>query len=156
MERLLELQCIGQSDIVSTDDGFTFVTKSLSDILSEKNITHMAIVKDKYNMVESCGSSKNTIVNPGKGVCINPIKRRSDLICAIDIFDEYDRYYPAYTGKSLKIDVVFGEIGAPYGNVKKRLPVARINGYEDYKGTYIQNISLIRLAKAGILKKSDI
>ena len=120
---------------------------------STSKISHIAIAVDSKNMIESVGSSKNTKLNPGKGVCINPIKRRSDFICAIDIFEEFDRYYPAYKGPSLKIDVVFGAIGAPYGNVAKRLNVAKINGFSDYKGTYLQNLSLIRLAKAGKLKK---
>ena len=38
-ERLVHLQCIRASDIICTDDGFCFVTKSLSDILAEKEIT---------------------------------------------------------------------------------------------------------------------
>ena len=36
--RLIEAECINQSDIISTEDGFFFVNKSLSDILAEKNI----------------------------------------------------------------------------------------------------------------------
>ena len=35
---LMEAKCINQSDIISTEDGFFFVNKSLSDILAEKNI----------------------------------------------------------------------------------------------------------------------
>lgn len=36
--RLIGAECINQSDIISTEDGFFFVNKSLSDILAEKNI----------------------------------------------------------------------------------------------------------------------
>ena len=36
--RLLEAQCINQSEIVSTEDGFFFINKSLSNILAEKGI----------------------------------------------------------------------------------------------------------------------
>ena len=35
---LIEAKCINQSDIISTEDGFFFVNKSLSDILAEKDI----------------------------------------------------------------------------------------------------------------------
>lgn len=73
------------------------------------------------------------------------------------IFDKYIhydiKYYPRYTGKSYMIDKVFKEIGAPYGSVTKRKPVAIINGYSDYKGTASQNLKLISFAKQGRLKK---
>ena len=36
--RLIEAECINQSDIISAEDGFFFINKSLSDILAEKNI----------------------------------------------------------------------------------------------------------------------
>ena len=134
-----------------------YLTPAAGDLLffgkSKTKITHVAIAVDGKNMIESIGSSKNTKLNPGKGVCINPIKRRSDLIACIDIFEEHEVYYPRYSGNSLKIDIVFGEIGAPYGNVAKRFKVAKINGFGDYRGTYVQNIALIRLAKAGKLRK---
>lgn len=35
---LIKAECINQSDMISTEDGFFFVNKSLSDILAEKNI----------------------------------------------------------------------------------------------------------------------
>ena len=62
-------------------------------------------------------------------------------------------YYKKYTGLSLKIDTVFKAIGAPYGSVIKRTPVAKKNGCSNYKGTVTQNLSLIKLAKQGKLKK---
>lgn len=62
-------------------------------------------------------------------------------------------YYKKYTGKSLKIDNVFKAIGAPYGSVSKRKPVAKKNGYSSYKGSTTQNLKLIALAKLGKLKK---
>lgn len=62
-------------------------------------------------------------------------------------------YYKKYTGISLKIDTVFKAIGAPYGSVSKRTPVAKKNGYSNYKGTLTQNLALIKLAKQGKLKK---
>lgn len=36
--RLIEAECIDHSNILSTEDGFFFINKSLSDILAEKNI----------------------------------------------------------------------------------------------------------------------
>lgn len=117
------------------------------------NITHVAIAKDNLNMWESIGSSKNTREKPGKGVVISPISRRKDLLCIIDIIDEGSIYYPRYTGKSNKIDIVFQEIGAPYGSVAKRRTIAIRNNILNYKGTLTQNLILIKLAKAGTLLK---
>lgn len=117
------------------------------------HITHMAIAIDHEKMIESVGNSKNTKKNPGKGVCINNIKRRSDLVAALDIFNDYNKYYPAYPGKSYKIDEVFGFIGAPYGSVYKRSYVAVLNGISNYKGTAAQNLQLIKLAKNGLLRR---
>lgn len=120
---------------------------------SEDKISHMAIATSETMMIESRGNSKNTKVNPGKGVCISQIKRRSDLVAIIDIFSEENKYYPIYKGKSNRIDEVFGLIGAPYGNVSKRRLIAAINGIDNYKGTYLQNIKLVKLAKEGKLKR---
>lgn len=62
-------------------------------------------------------------------------------------------YYKKYTGSSRKIDKVFKAIGAPNGSWKKRKPVAKANGIDNYTGTAKQNLKLIALAKAGKLKK---
>ena len=49
-------------------------------------ITHIALAISSTQMIESVGGSKNTIKNKGKGVTINNINRRKDLvaICKID------------------------------------------------------------------------
>ena len=65
-------------------------------------------------------------------------------------------YYKRYTGSSSKIDVVFKAVGVPaenMGNAAKRKPIAVANGIPDYKGTAAQNMTLIKLAKNGTLKK---
>ena len=36
--RLIEAECINQSDIINTDDGFFVINKCLSDMLAEKDI----------------------------------------------------------------------------------------------------------------------
>lgn len=61
--------------------------------------------------------------------------------------------YPRYVGASNYLDSIFKIIGAPYGNVAKRRPVAVANGISNYSGTYSQNIQLIRLAKQGNLRR---
>lgn len=63
-------------------------------------------------------------------------------------------YYPKYTGYSNQLDVVFKAIGAPYGNYTKRRPVAIANGITNYVGAYGQNVLLLRLAKAGELRRA--
>lgn len=65
-------------------------------------------------------------------------------------------YYKKYTGKSTMIDDVFKTIGVPgkyIGTWKKRLPIAKANGYLNYTGTEYQNADLIFKAQGGKLKK---
>ena len=122
---------------------------------SVSKITHVAIAKDSEHMWESIGSSKNTINNKGKGVVVSKISRRNDIVAIVEIIDPMvtDYYYPRYTGNSSKLDVILCEIGAPYGSVSKRKYLAIINSISNYKGTYSQNIKLIKLAKEGTLKR---
>ena len=65
-------------------------------------------------------------------------------------------YYKKYTGKSIHINDVFKAVGVQEkfrGGYMKRKPVASRNGISNYKGTESQNLKLIKLAKAGKLKK---
>ena len=87
------------------------------------------------------------------------IKEGRHVICYVDsgkkVTIATTSYYKKYTGLSLKIDTVFKTIGAPYGSVTKRKPVAEKNGFKGmYKGTMTQNLKLIYLAKVGKLKKA--
>lgn len=50
---------------------------------SLNSISHVALALDSQKMIESVGTSKNTIKNKGKGVCINRIDRRKDLRAVI-------------------------------------------------------------------------
>lgn len=122
---------------------------------------HIAIIyqiKDnKIYTIEGNTSGASGVVDNGGGVA-----RKSYVINNSKILGYgrplYDvkttvSYYKKYTGKSTKIDEVFKAVGAPYGNVTKRVPVAKKNGYYSYKGTEKQNLALIDLAKKGKLKK---
>lgn len=65
-------------------------------------------------------------------------------------------YYKKYTGKSEMVDEVFKAIGVPEkfrNSYMKRKPVASKNGISNYKGSKNQNLHLVKLAKAGKLKK---
>lgn len=64
------------------------------------------------------------------------------------------QYYKIYTGNARSIDAIFKAIGAPYGNWKKRKPVAEKNNITNYTGTRAQNIFLMALAKKGKLRRS--
>lgn len=64
--------------------------------------------------------------------------------------------YPVYTGKSNSIDDILAEIGVSDKYLHKadnRKPIAEKNGIKNYSGTASQNLSLVKLAKAGNLKK---
>lgn len=65
-------------------------------------------------------------------------------------------FYPKYNGASKDIDVVLSSVGVNsefYGNYKKRIPLAEVNGIKNYTGSLPDNIKLLSLAKTGNLKK---
>lgn len=67
-------------------------------------------------------------------------------------------FYPKYNGASNDIDVVLSSIGVKssfYGNYKKRIPLAKVNGIKNYTGSLSDNIKLLSLAKTGNLKKVE-
>ena len=67
-------------------------------------------------------------------------------------------FYPKYNGASKDIDVVLSSIGVNsrfYGNYKKRIPLAEVNGIKNYTGNLSDNIKLLSLAKTGNLKKLE-
>ena len=67
-------------------------------------------------------------------------------------------FYPKYSGASNDIDVVLSSIGVKssfYGNYKKRIPLAKVNGIKNYTGSLSDNIKLLSLAKTGNLKKVE-
>lgn len=67
-------------------------------------------------------------------------------------------FYPRYNGASKDIDVVLSSIGVKssfYGNYKKRIPLAEVNGIKNYTGSLSDNIKLLSLAKTGNLKKVE-
>ena len=121
---------------------------------SKDKITHVAIADVNGYMFESIGNSSNSKYKPGKGITRSKQTRRKDLVAIVDLFKEQSAgFYPRYSGASLKIDIVFANIGAPYGSVKARKPVALANGYSNYSGTLAENLALIKLAKNGKLKR---
>ena len=54
-------------------------------------------------------------------------------------------FYPKYNGASKDIDIVLSSIGVKtdfYGNYKKRIPLAKVNGIKNYTGSLSDNIKL--------------
>lgn len=67
-------------------------------------------------------------------------------------------FYPKYNGASKDIDIVLSSIGVKssfYGNYKKRIPLAKVNGIKNYTGNLSDNMKLLSLAKSGNLKKVE-
>lgn len=67
-------------------------------------------------------------------------------------------FYPKYNGASKDIDIVLSSIGVKssfYGNYKKRIPLAKVNGIKNYTGNLSDNMKLLSLAKNGKLKKVE-
>lgn len=90
-------------------------------------------------------------IHAGGKVCDGLIQRRA---AELSLFvGETSDCYPAYTGYSNILNTILKEIGAPYGTVAQRTALANVNGISDYKGSYEQNVYLIRQAKAGTLRR---
>jgi len=58
---------------------------------SKSSITHIAIAVSATEMIESVGTKSNTIKKKGKGVCINPINRRKDLVAVVRFIENVSR-----------------------------------------------------------------
>lgn len=67
------------------------------------------------------------------------------------------KFYPAYKGNAQNIDTILKEVGLPvkyYGSFAKRKSyVTKAKIFDNYKGTYTQNITLIVYARQGKLPK---
>lgn len=66
------------------------------------------------------------------------------------------RYYSKYVGTDRNIDTIFRKIGVEskfIGSYVARKPLAKINGIDNYTGSYNDNTKLILLAKQGKLKR---
>lgn len=103
-------------------------------------------------------SSKIVEYNKGGGVVLKGLVRRRAE--EQDLFNTYcgdsSLYYSKYTGCSMALDTIFNIIGVPLqycGRPENRKPIAEANGILDYKGTYGQNMLLIKLSKLGTLRK---
>lgn len=83
---------------------------------SKKSITHIAIALDNKTMIESIGTSKNTIKNKGKGVSTSNITRRKDLV-AVCRFENVSRE----TLKCAKPVLRRGSKGIEVSNLQKCL-----------------------------------
>jgi cell wall-associated NlpC family hydrolase len=83
---------------------------------SKKNITHIAFATSSTEMIESIGTSKNTIKNKGKGVTISKITRRKDLV-AVCRFENVLRE----TLKVAKPTLKLGNRGIEVSNLQKCL-----------------------------------
>lgn len=92
------------------------------------------------------------------GKPLEGLKKRRAEEQALFIRDSQNSYYyDTYTSSIDMIDFCFEKIGVEdefIGTWKKRTPVAEANGISRYRGTGAQNMSMIRLARQGKLKRA--
>lgn len=92
------------------------------------------------------------------GKVLNGLRKRRIRERELFLKCSTSNFYPKYNGASKDIDVVFSSIGVNskfYGNYKKRIPLAEVNGIKNYTGNLSDNIKLLLLAKSGNLKKVE-
>lgn len=74
-------------------------------------------------------------------------KNRRDLIVT-----DYSAYYPKYTGSSTSIVTALKSVGEKDTTLNHRKEIAFANGINNYKGTASQNLTMVKILKAGKLK----
>lgn len=92
------------------------------------------------------------------GKVLNGLRKRRIRERELFLKCSTSNFYPKYNGASKDIDVVLSSIGVNsklYGNYKKRIPLAEVNGIKNYTGNLSDNIKLLSLAKSGNLKKVE-
>lgn len=92
------------------------------------------------------------------GKVLNGLRKRRIRERELFLKCSTSNFYPKYNGASKDIDVVLSSIGVNskfYGNYKKRIPLAKVNGIKNYTGSLSDNIKLLSLAKTGNLKKVE-
>lgn len=92
------------------------------------------------------------------GNVLNGLRKRRNKERELFLKCSTSNFYPKYRGASKDIDVVLSSIGVNsnfYGNYKKRIPLANVNGIKNYTGSLSDNIKLLSLAKSGNLKKVE-
>lgn len=90
------------------------------------------------------------------GIVLDGLRKRRIRERELFLKCSTSNFYPKYNGASKDIDVVLSSIGVTskfYGNYKKRIPLAEVNGIKNYTGNLSDNIKLLSLAKSGNLKK---
>ena len=90
------------------------------------------------------------------GKVLNGLRKRRIRERELFLKCSTSNFYQKYNGASKDIDVVLSSVGVNsefYGNYKKRIPLAEINGIKNYTGSLSDNIKLLSLAKTGNLKK---
>lgn len=92
------------------------------------------------------------------GKVLNGLRKRRIRERELFLKCSTSNFYPKYNGASKDIDVVLSSIGVNsklYGNYKKRIPLAKVNGIKNYTGNLSDNMKLLSLAKSGNLKKVE-
>lgn len=92
------------------------------------------------------------------GSVLNGLRKRRNRERELFLKCSTSNFYPKYNGASKDIDIVLSSIGVKssfYGNYKKRIPLAKVNGIKNYTGNLSDNMKLLSLAKTGNLKKVE-
>lgn len=92
------------------------------------------------------------------GKVLNGLQKRRNKERELFLNCSTSNFYPKYNGASKDIDIVLSSIGVKssfYGNYKKRIPLAKVNGIKNYTGNLSDNMKLLSLAKSGNLKKVE-
>ena len=120
-----------------------------------------ALVSFAYNIGNIDGLTKNGTrsikeiervlpsYNKAGGKVLNGLTKRRNK--ELELFKQKIRYFPLYRGNSLSIIEALEAIGVNDTSFTYRKQIAIVNHIANYKGTYLQNVSMVKLLKKGNL-----
>lgn len=146
-----------ETKVMKYNDCYNFTQNEFDALVSFAynvgNIDQLT-AKGKRTKKEIADSMLKYVKSGGK--VLNGLRKRRNKERELFLKCSTSNFYPKYNGASKDIDVVLSSIGVNskfYGNYKKRIPLAEVNGIKNYTGSLSDNIKLLSLAKTGNLKK---
>jgi GH24 family phage-related lysozyme (muramidase) len=125
---------------------FAYNVGNIDQLTAKGTRTKKEIADAMLLYIKSCGN------------VLNGLRKRRNKERELFLKCSTSNFYSKYNGASKDIDIVLSSIGVNssfYGNYKKRIPLAKVNGIKNYTGSLSDNIKLLSLAKSGNLKKVE-
>ena len=148
-----------ESNVMKYDDCYNFTQNEFDALVSfAYNVGNIDQLTAKGTRTKKEIAESMLLYIKSGGNVLNGLRKRRNKERELFLKCSTSNFYPKYNGASKDIDVVLSSVGVNssfYGNYKKRIPLAKVNGIKNYTGSLSDNIKLLSLAKTGNLKKVE-